>query len=94
MLGKEKKKNKPMSRDQGKPLSPKAGVTRLRKELSREAWPYFAPVVLKQALCCENCSKPLYFLPYLPHIIKLSTFYPIFIYIGFYLRATEFECVL
>ena len=65
-----------MSRDQVIPLSRKARATRLRKELSRWAWPYSAPVVLKQALCCENCSKPLYFLPYLPRIIKLSTFYP------------------
>lgn len=30
-----RKKNKSMSRDQGIPLSRKAGVTRLRKELSR-----------------------------------------------------------
>lgn len=71
-----KKITKSMSRDQVIPLSRKARATRLRKELSRWAWPYFAPVVLKQALCCENCSKPLYFLPYLPRIIKLSTFYP------------------
>lgn len=81
---------KSMSKDQVIPLSRKAEVTRLRKELSRWAWPCFAPVVLKQALCCENCSKPLYFLPYLSHIITVNIL-PIFIYIGFHLRATEFE---
>lgn len=85
-----KKIAKSMSKDQVIPLSRKAEVTRLRKELSRRAWPCFAPVVLKQALCCENCSKPLYFLPYLLRIITVNIL-PIFIYIGFHLRATEFE---
>lgn len=88
--GKKKKIAKSMSKDQVIPLSRKAEVTRLRKELSRRAWPCFAPVVLKQALCCENCSKPLYFLPYLSRIITVNIL-PIFIYIGFHLRATEFE---
>lgn len=36
----------------------------------------------------------MYIPAYLPHIIKLSTLDPIFIYIGFCLREAEFEFVL
>ncbi len=56
---------------------------------------YFAFLVLKNALCHDYST--VYFLPYLLHIIKLSTshpIHPILIYIWCYLRAVEFRFVL
>lgn len=71
-----KKKAKWMSRDQVIPLSRKAEVTRLRKELSRWTRPGFAPVQLKQALCFENASKPVNFCAVISPVSQLSTLGP------------------
>lgn len=47
----------------------------------------------EEHFCEKKNSDLVYFLPYLLHIIKLSTFQPVLIYIRCYLKATELELV-